>query len=216
MREYSIYIIRNKINEKVYIGQTSQSVKERFNQHRKPSTLKKRGSYKIYNAMKKYGIENFYVETLETGISESDIDAKECEYIEKFDSFRNGYNSTPGGDSKTISRIEDVELFKDMYLRKIELKEIANQFHVHEITVRRTADALGLPKRVERVTKEYLLENKDKKTNIEIAKELCVDPETVTRAFKKYGIPRGKGCNNFRNKQNQVRMVDGQLSLFDD
>lgn len=215
MREYSIYIIRNKVNDKVYIGQTSQSVKERFNQHKKPSTIKKRGSYKIYNAMQKYGIENFYVETLETGISESAIDAKECEYIEKFDSFRNGYNSTPGGDSKTISKIEDVELFKDMYLRKIELKEIANHFCVHKITVRRTADALGLPSRVDRVTKEYLLENKDKKMNIEMAKELNVDPETISRAFKRFGIPRGKGCNNFRNKQNQVRQIEGQLSISD-
>lgn len=59
-RAYSIYIIKNTINNKVYIGQTSQSVDERFREHMKPSTIKKRGNYKIYNAIEKYGKENFY------------------------------------------------------------------------------------------------------------------------------------------------------------
>lgn len=36
-----IYIIKNKINEKVYIGQTLRSVEERFKQHMKPSNHKK-------------------------------------------------------------------------------------------------------------------------------------------------------------------------------
>lgn len=213
MREYSIYVIRNKVNDKVYIGQTSQSVKERFNQHKKPSTIKKRGSYKIYNAMQKYGIENFYVETLETGISENDIDAKECEYIEKFDSFRNGYNSTPGGDSKTISRIEDVEIFKKQYMQKVELKDMAKYFNVDKATIRRTADALGLPKRTEKVTKEFLLKNQHK-TNIEMAKELGVSAATISRGFRKFGIERGKGCSNKLNEQNKSVLRKDEVFLF--
>lgn len=65
MRKYSIYIIKNKINSKVYIGQTCQSPHERFMQHMKPSVCKQRGTYKIYNAINKYGKENFYYEVLE-------------------------------------------------------------------------------------------------------------------------------------------------------
>lgn len=55
----SIYIIRNKINDKVYIGQTTMTVHERFMYHLKPSVHKKRGTYKIYNAMAKYGKKIF-------------------------------------------------------------------------------------------------------------------------------------------------------------
>lgn len=64
MRTGSIYIIKNTVNPKVYIGQTTMSVKERFAAHKKPVTRKKRSSYKLYNAMNKYSVENFYVETL--------------------------------------------------------------------------------------------------------------------------------------------------------
>ena len=93
-RSYSIYIIKNKINKKVYIGQTCQSPKERFAQHMKPSTHKTRGSYKLYNAIKKYGKENFYFEVLEKNISKKEIDEKEIYYINLYDSYYNGYNST--------------------------------------------------------------------------------------------------------------------------
>lgn len=214
MRTYSIYIIRNTVNNKVYIGQTCQSVKERFCQHLKPSTSKQRGSYKIYNAMKKYGRDKFYVETLESGISESEIDQKEIEYIEKFNSFENGYNSTPGGDGKTISKIRDIETFRILYYGGVDLKDIAKKFNVHVETVKRTAESLGIPKRNNKITREYLEKYADRKKNIDIAIEMDVDEYTVTRAFKKYGIKRGKGCNNVNNKQNQNRIDQSQLETF--
>ena len=49
----SIYIIKNKINDKVYIGQTTQAVDERFKQHCKPSEHK-RHKYTLYRAMTKF------------------------------------------------------------------------------------------------------------------------------------------------------------------
>lgn len=214
LRTYSIYIIRNTVNDKVYIGQTCQSVKERFCQHLKPSTSKQRGSYKIYNAMKKYGRDKFYVETLETGISESEIDQKEIEYIEKFNSFENGYNSTPGGDGKTISRIRDIETFRILYYGGVDLKDIAKKFNVHVETVKRTAESLGIPKRNNKITREYLEKYADRKTNIDMVIEMDVDNYTITRAFRKYGIKRGKGCNNKKNKQNQYKLNQDQMELF--
>ena len=60
MKTGTIYIIKNKINDKVYIGQTTSDIKTRFNCHCKKSTINNR-HYKIYNAMKKYGKENFYI-----------------------------------------------------------------------------------------------------------------------------------------------------------
>ncbi len=59
MRTGSIYIIKNTINDKVYIGQTTMTVHERFMSHKKPCVLKQRSTYKLYNAMNKYGSDNF-------------------------------------------------------------------------------------------------------------------------------------------------------------
>ena len=189
MRKYSIYIIKNKVNSKVYIGQTSQSPQTRFKQHMKPSTCKQRGTYKIYNAINKYGKENFYYEVLEKNINEEEIDEKEIYYINLYNSYENGYNSTRGGDTRTISSIQDVEKFKKMHQQHISYKKIAKEFNVNTQTVVRTAAALGL-KRVRKVTKDYLINNKDIKTNKDMAKELDVSTATITRAFKKYNIKR--------------------------
>ena len=204
-RRYSIYIIRNCINDKVYIGQTVQSVNDRFCQHKKPSTLKKKGNYKIYNAISKYGKENFYIETLEDGLTSAEADEREVYYIEKYDSFDNGYNSTRGADKKTISRIQDIEKFKEMYKEGKGLSFIASFFGVCDATVARTARSLGLSK-YNKVSREYLLKNKARKTNIEMAKELGVNEETISRAFAKYGIKRGKGCNNKKSLQNKPKL----------
>lgn len=201
MREYSIYIIKNTVNKKAYIGQTCQGVHTRFTQHMKPSTVKQRGAYKIYNAINKYGKNKFYVETLETGLTSEEADEREVYYIDKYNTFENGYNSTRGADTKTISKTEDIELLKKLYESKMQYKDIAKVFNVNIATVGRTLKDLGL-KRQMKVTKDYLLDNLDK-TNKEMAKELNVDDETISRAFKRYGIPRGKGCNNHKLPQNQ-------------
>lgn len=203
LRYYTVYIIRNTVNSKVYIGQTCQGVYTRFMQHMKPSVIKQRGSYKLYNAINKYGRDKFYYEILEERIKAEDIDNKEIYYIDKFNSFKVGYNTTLGGDSKTISKIDDVELFKEMYRGGIDNRSMADHFGVHHFTITRTAKSLGLT-RINRVTEKILIENINK-TNIEIAKMLSVHPETVARAFKKFGIPRGKGCSNHLNKQNQKK-----------
>ena len=102
-----IYIIKNKCNDKVYIGQTTQCVEDRFKQHMKPSQIK-RANCKLYKAIDKYGSDNFYYEILEECVPYDELDEKEIYYIEKFDSFKHGYNSTHGGDTKTIYKIEDI------------------------------------------------------------------------------------------------------------
>lgn len=55
-----IYKITNKVNNKVYIGQTRYTVEFRWRQHQH----KKDNTY-FHNAIRKYGAQNFMVETLE-------------------------------------------------------------------------------------------------------------------------------------------------------
>lgn len=87
-----VYIIKNRINNKVYIGQTIQPIEYRFSQH---IGQKK---YTIGSAMKKYGVENFYVEFLCNAYNQSELDQLEIFYIEKFNSISpKGYNVKSGG-----------------------------------------------------------------------------------------------------------------------
>lgn len=53
----SIYIIKNKINDKVYIGQTG-NLTQRWAQY-KSAVKKEYDSQIIFRAMRKYGFENF-------------------------------------------------------------------------------------------------------------------------------------------------------------
>lgn len=89
----NIYIIKNKINNKVYIGQTIHTIETRFLNHKAASKIE---DTKFYRAIRKYGFENFYIELIEE-VSEELLDEREIYWIKNFDSYFNGYNSTLGG-----------------------------------------------------------------------------------------------------------------------
>lgn len=80
---------------KSYIGQTTRSFSVRFAQHKREAEL---GSEcPIHRAIRKYGIENFTSEILEKNIPENLLDIREEYYIQKYDTFYQGYNATLGG-----------------------------------------------------------------------------------------------------------------------
>lgn len=94
-----IYIIKNLINGKVYIGQ-SINIYQRWKTHK---SAYKRIKNKLYSAIKSYGLENFSFEILE-GLPEwttpEQLSDKEKEYICKYKSYKpeKGYNLTYGGE----------------------------------------------------------------------------------------------------------------------
>lgn len=59
----SIYKITNKINNKVYIGKTNNSIQQRFKEHIRDS--KKHSNRPLYRAFNKYGIDNFTISMVE-------------------------------------------------------------------------------------------------------------------------------------------------------
>lgn len=86
-----IYKITNTINNKCYVGFTSLSVEQRFRTHINNSKYK-RNNQKIYNAMRKYGVENFIVEQIYQG---DDALQREDEFIKKYNA---EYNMVEGGN----------------------------------------------------------------------------------------------------------------------
>ena len=92
-----IYKIENINNNKCYIGWTSKSVDFRWSEH-KSDAIKIRDNRKFYNAIRKYGVDSWNVTTLCEVDSKEIALKKEIEYIQLYDSYRNGYNATLGGD----------------------------------------------------------------------------------------------------------------------
>lgn len=94
-----IYLIKNKINNKIYIGQAKNS-KQRFMNHCKPSAAYRDGEL-IAKAIQKYGKENFELIILESQIE--NYNDKEKYWINYYNSqIPNGYNIAEGGENPPI------------------------------------------------------------------------------------------------------------------
>lgn len=104
-----IYKITNRINGKCYIG-LSANVYKRMEQH-KNNFSKDFGAKKLYWAIEEWGIENFDFEVLEICDYEI-LGQREIYWINEFNSFKEGYNSSSGGEGVIISRqsLEDLAI----------------------------------------------------------------------------------------------------------
>lgn len=96
-----IYKIENKINKKIYIGQTI-NFKKRINEHksgRKNTDIHK--NQIIDKSIKKYGKNNFLYTIIDQAKSQDEADYKEKMYISKYDCLvPKGYNILKGGRSQ--------------------------------------------------------------------------------------------------------------------
>lgn len=104
-----IYKITNKINNKIYIGQ-SIDIKERWKQHFYKAYNEKELGYNsaIHQAFRKYGYENFSFEVIEL-CEKEELDAKEIYWIKTLNSLTpNGYNILSGGQ---LNRASTRQLF---------------------------------------------------------------------------------------------------------
>lgn len=80
----------------MYHGQTTKDdVNDRWNKYKR---LQCKRQPKLYNALKKYGWNNFLAEVIDTTPqNQEQLDELEIFYTTKFDSMNNGYNCDPGG-----------------------------------------------------------------------------------------------------------------------
>lgn len=90
-----VYKYTNKINGKVYIGQTIRE-HSRYCEHKNA-----KGDSTFHNAIKKYGFDNFEYEIIAYADTKEMLNYVERYYIRKYNAFaKNGYNMTKGGDGR--------------------------------------------------------------------------------------------------------------------
>jgi len=88
-------IYKHTINNKAYIGKTIGTLERRLNQHKRNAI--NNGNTYFCNAIRKYGTDHIISEVLET-CADSVLSEREKFWIAKFDTYKNGYNMTLGGD----------------------------------------------------------------------------------------------------------------------
>ena len=135
-----IYKITNLINNKSYIGK-SIKIEERFSYHKTPSHWVQEENKPLYRAFKKYGIDNFDFSIVEE-CDKTELNIKEIYWIGYYDTYKNGYNATLGGDGGKTSNQgffseDEIKQIRQYYLDcKYTCKEIYEKFYQNRISLR--------------------------------------------------------------------------------
>lgn len=135
-----IYCIVNNINGKKYIGKTNTTIEERFTTHVRDSSRETCKHRALYRAFNKYGVQNFSIHKLEECKWDEASD-REIYYIDLYDTFRNGYNETLGGDGST--RI-DYDNVVEVYFKYCSIHIAANKLGIHRTTVNKILLGMGI------------------------------------------------------------------------
>lgn len=188
-----IYIIRNTVNSKVYIGQTRNSIDQRWKEHLRHAQY---GDQIINRAMKKYGIDKFYIETLKI-CSIEDLDEREMYYIDLYDSTDKsiGYNVSIGGNTPRFKRKPlSISDLVDLYGNKgFSLDKIAQKFGTTRWIVTKELENAGVSIRARNIS--HVSSRKWDKLDKELLQEVLSLTHSLRKAAKLMGIT----YSNFRN-----------------
>ena len=103
MKTFCVYIHKNKINNKIYVGQTCQVPQYRWG----TSGQNYSNSPHFYSAIKKYGWNNFEHIIIKKDLTQQEANDLEISLIKKYNSTnpKYGYNSCKGGNSRIPNEI---------------------------------------------------------------------------------------------------------------
>lgn len=188
-----IYKITNTVNNKIYIGQTINTLKRRFNQH-----IHRSGCVKLYNAIIKYGKENFTIEEIEK-VPQQLLDEREIYWINYYNSTNRkiGYNILKGGKLGPLGKYkltkEQIEEIIRLDYENIPHTKIGEMFGINRKTVtfilRRETDYTSKHKTLKQRNdleeiKEFLKTNP---TSKEVIKKFNIGQSTLFKLTKQWG-----------------------------
>jgi len=170
-----IYVIKNDINNKLYVGKTVGTILNRWYKHLDAYLT---NDWHLYKAMRKYGVEHFWIEEIET-CEEDVVNEREIYWIAKLNTIQNGYNMTIGGDGRTfISR----DLVKELWEKGFSVNYISNKLNCWYSTIISILKELNI----------YNAEEIKRRKTIDIANKLTKD---VIYQYNEQGIPINSFCS---------------------
>lgn len=154
-----IYKITNQLNDKAYIGLTTKTIEERWQDHLN-SINRLKENRPLYYALAKYGPQNFSIEKIEE-IDNNHLGEREIYWIDFFDTYNNGYNATRGGDGVWTRKIEQYTLSGELINTYNTITEAKNYTGISESVLR------GVCQKRYKTAKKCLFKYQDDPTPIE-------------------------------------------------
>ena len=177
MAQCIIYLLKNTVNEKVYVGQTWRSLEERW-----ASGCGYKKSLHINNAIEKYGKDNFYYEILALVSNQSVADYLETLYIKEHNSLDRayGYNLRDGGSNGRMS----IETRKHLSLirKGTRLGEENTMYGKHHTLQTRELMSKNSDHSGEKNSRAILTKEK--------VETIIADPRSERTIAKEYGVSR--------------------------
>ena len=215
-KEGKIYKIVNDINSKVYVGQTIQSLKKRFNGHCCYSKSDRSVNMYIKRAIHKYGKEHFTIELIEV-CSINDLNTREQYWIAYYDSYNHGYNLTKGGQESNyfnLHKLEntiDLKKFQDYILEfKPLVNDVARHFGISKCSVYNLIKRLDNPNlKLESYNprkpkpldeKEVLLKYNEGWSILDMCKYFRVKKDRISKCLKEQGITPRRGIKGYKHR----------------
>lgn len=206
----SIYKITNSINNKCYIGQT-KDINRRFKEHKSMIDRSDGTARVLYQAMKKYGIENFTFEVIEENIE--NYDEREQYWIAYYNSYKNGYNMTQGGAAPPIlkgdvnpntthNKLQVNEVIKLLRETNLSSKEIGKKTNYDPTAIIRiNIGEMWYDETIKYPIRETLTKDYNDNRALMIIDDLLYTTLTQAEIAKKYGVGRTTvtAINNGRN-----------------
>lgn len=108
-----IYKITNKVNGKIYIGLTKNSLKDRWRGHLNRAKNNSERNVYLYNSINFYGKENFSIEKIDVAESNFELNEKEKYWAEYYNSYApNGMNIALCGNNAKKSKESILKIAK--------------------------------------------------------------------------------------------------------
>lgn len=215
-----IYKITNKVNGKSYIGQTRYTLEFRWKQHQH-----KRDNTYFHNAIRKYGVDKFDIKILEE-CNYEDLNSREIFYIAKYNTFKEGYNLTIGGDgNRRLLLDESYDEIKELYLSGFSSNKIATLYNVDKASIVKILKSLDVKIRSNKLNinhQEFLELERDYKSGYSL-RELAKRYDCSSVGLKEYLVKKGVDLKNrysiLQDEKSQISLIndylDNELSLKD-
>jgi hypothetical protein len=188
---------------KSYVGQTTQHYRKRWWSHKNSLNEKKKGCRVLKMAIQKYGWESIKKYVV-ANAPDNELDRLEIEFIQKYDSYHNGYNLTLGGDANPMKN-GDLKEYHKQRLKETghaaRTSKAIREFHrdeekhaawlVNQRASHRTDEhRVGQSKRSKKMWEQHRVAGKDRGSAISAALN---DPEyKAARAKRRANDPREK------------------------
>lgn len=135
MNTYILYKVISPSN-KIYVGITKETISSRISKHK---YVAKKGKTKFSKAINKYGINNLIWMVCRENLTKEEAIKLEKQYIKFYNSFKNGYNSTLGGEGafgykwdknlhKKYHKEREEKYYKNEFYRKRQSEVLKNMY----------------------------------------------------------------------------------------